>query len=609
MLALIAIGLPAVVMAVLWEKLFFDKIGNGRRHFIEYVCSVLIINVLDLLVVNYVARSSGNLIHKITEYSDFALKYICLSCLFAVGIPYLCRFWKDYVSISIDRTGHSRELPYRWMAVIYAIVLFGLNLVRVFDNNFWGDEAYSIRLAKMSAGEMIQTTAGDVHPPLYYLLLIGAHRLSGGQSWAYHMASILPYGILMVFIMTVIWKRFGKTTALFMVTFASIMNTAVTYNVEVRMYSLAALLMLLAYYGFYLIIVNGKAGAYIFFVLASLGAAYTHYYAMMSVAFFYLALLVMVITKRIKLWKMLAVYLATIIGYMPWFLTMVSTFKRTSEGFWMTCIPKVKDCLSYLFASNKAWYSYMMLALTIVLIIGAVVYEKIVVMIARRTGRIEIRLAEPSAKMRDMSFWLLWGMIAVFGTIVVGEAISVMIRPAFITRYLYPVVAVIWLVFSVAVSRFRHIRKIAAPILLIVTLAVCLPRYVSTCKTERELDRRCKATHEFMEANIGDGDVMLTNVSHLNWTVLSYYMPDVAHTLISAGYEGFEQDVTYWLLWSGDLSESDMDWLDAVGYAATEVYHAGYIGGNNVHIYQMEKEEDVEKEQDAETERDIKGEI
>lgn len=138
MLALIAIGLPAVVMAVLWEKLFFDKIGNGRRHFIEYVCSVLIINVLDLLVVNYVARSSGNLIHKITEYSDFALKYICLSCLFAVGIPYLCRFWKDYVSISIDRTGHSRELPYRWMAVIYAIVLFGLNLVRVFDNNFWG---------------------------------------------------------------------------------------------------------------------------------------------------------------------------------------------------------------------------------------------------------------------------------------------------------------------------------------------------------------------------------------------------------------------------------------------------------------------------------------
>ena len=301
--------------------------------------------------------------------------------------------------------------------------------------------------------------------------------------------------------------------------------------------------------------------------------------------------------------------MATIIGYMPWFLTMVSTFKRTSEGFWMTGIPKVKDCLSYLFASNKAWYSYMMLALTIVLIIGAVVYEKRVVMIARRTGRIEIRLAEPSAKMRDMSFWLLWGMIAVFGTIVVGEAISVMIRPAFITRYLYPVVAVIWLVFSVAVSRFRHIRKIAAPILLIVTLAVCLPRYVSTCKTERELDRRCKATHEFMEANIGDGDVMLTNVSHLNWTVLSYYMPDVAHTLISAGYEGFEQDVTYWLLWSGDLSESDMDWLDAVGYAATEVYHAGYIGGNNVHIYQMEKEEDVEKEQDAETERDIKGEI
>ena len=57
---------------------------------------------------------------------------------------------------------------------VYALLLFMMSFVRVFDNAFWGDEGFSIALAKMSVSDMMIATAKDVHPPLYYLLMLAA---------------------------------------------------------------------------------------------------------------------------------------------------------------------------------------------------------------------------------------------------------------------------------------------------------------------------------------------------------------------------------------------------------------------------------------------------
>lgn len=53
---------------------------------------------------------------------------------------------------------------------VYAFLLFLMNFIRIFDNAFWGDEGFSIRLAQMTVGDMA-ATAADVHPPLYYLFV------------------------------------------------------------------------------------------------------------------------------------------------------------------------------------------------------------------------------------------------------------------------------------------------------------------------------------------------------------------------------------------------------------------------------------------------------
>ena len=76
-----------------------------------------------------------------------------------------------------------RILP--WLLYLYALVLFAMHFVRIFDNSFWGDEGFTIRLVKASFYRMCRLTLLLLHPdpisylrqPRLYLPLISTHSL------------------------------------------------------------------------------------------------------------------------------------------------------------------------------------------------------------------------------------------------------------------------------------------------------------------------------------------------------------------------------------------------------------------------------------------------
>lgn len=70
-------------------------------------------------------------------------------------------------SAPTSRAQRSRRI-FPLLLYLYAFVLFAMHFVRIFDNSFWGDEGFTIRLVKASFYRMCRLTAGDVHPPLYY---------------------------------------------------------------------------------------------------------------------------------------------------------------------------------------------------------------------------------------------------------------------------------------------------------------------------------------------------------------------------------------------------------------------------------------------------------
>ena len=222
-----------------------------------------------------------------------------------------------------------------------------MNFIRIFDNAFWGDEGFSIRLAQMTVGDMAATVA-DVHPPLYYLFVQLLYHVFGSSGVTYHLSALLPYAVIMMIGCTIVKKHFGVIPSVVLITMASLMKNAVRHNVEVRMYALAAMCVLIAYLAFYMVIQENKRINWIIFCIFSLGAAYTYYYALLSVAFLYAMLIPMAIFRKKYRKGLFFSYFVAIAGYLPWLTILLTTFHRAADGWWYAVISSIVDCCRFL---------------------------------------------------------------------------------------------------------------------------------------------------------------------------------------------------------------------------------------------------------------------
>jgi len=77
------------------------------------------------------------------------------------------------------------------------LVAFALRTYLLGATNLWWDEAYSVWLARRPLTELLRTTAFDVHPPLYYVLLRGWMELAGDSEFSLRYLSVAG-GVLTV---------------------------------------------------------------------------------------------------------------------------------------------------------------------------------------------------------------------------------------------------------------------------------------------------------------------------------------------------------------------------------------------------------------------------
>ena len=447
------------------------------------------------------------------------------------------------------------------------ILLVLFNFMRIFDNDFWGDEAYSIALIRMPFKDMIAETAADVNPPLYYILLRLVVFIFGYHGWAFHLASFIPYLVVMIFVSVSVRKRFGIDSAFVFMTLASVASTSYYYNIEVRTYSLAAAFVLFAYY-YLLVVMEGKMKDCILFVVFSLGAAYCHYYALFAVSLFYLVLIVGAFSRRIEASRVILICTLTLAGYMPWLFHMFSAFRRTSEGFWMDSIPGVKSALSYFYQSEYGVFSIAMLGFTCITVLYSVYRH------------------------RDAdSYWALWGIITSFGVMAAGYLISYLIIPSFTERYMYPVIPVLWLSFGVCISRLKHTHIITAVVILLI-LIVYIPEDIRTCIKDYRRNALCRETDERLHELIGEDDVILTDNDHLAWTILEYYLPGIEneYTEELSGYGNYQDSKHYWAVWSAELPEEEIEGLSEIGIIPEEKIADGEIGLSPVFLYDLKRE-------------------
>lgn len=120
------------------------------------------------------------------------------------------------------------------------ILLMSANLCRVRTVDW--DEAYTIQMiTKYSFGEMIQVTAQDIHPPLYYLLVRLFSIVLGTSVFALKMVSVFFTGCVMLLGITKVRRYWGLETAFLFNLVIGLGPQFLFYAQNIRMYSLSLL--------------------------------------------------------------------------------------------------------------------------------------------------------------------------------------------------------------------------------------------------------------------------------------------------------------------------------------------------------------------------------
>ncbi len=243
----------------------------------------------------------------------------------------------------------------RWLLPILILWLAtGLRFHNLDSQSFWNDEGNSARLSERSLTLIIEGTASDIHPPLYYILLRGWREMVGDHEFGLRSFSTFA-GILTVAVTFAIARILNLSTrrnagASTIVALAGILAainpTLVYYSQETRMYALLALLGALSTL-ILLILLSARnrwpwALAYVMFTVAGL---YTHYFFPSLLVLQGLIILLWVLRKQVTLifaplqltaephWSRtplvwLALVATSMILYLPW----MPTFLRQAGG-------------------------------------------------------------------------------------------------------------------------------------------------------------------------------------------------------------------------------------------------------------------------------------
>lgn len=226
--------------------------------------------------------------------------------------------------------------------ILGAILLLALalRLVNLGERNLWYDEAFSILFARTGFDAMLYGTvtpvdggAADIHPLLYYTLLNGWMRLFGEGVITVRLLSVV-LGLAAVPVMFLLGRDlFDRRVGLAAALTTAIAPFHVQYSQEARMYSLLALVLLLATWAF----VRGwRSGSWrwwlSFGVFAALGM-----YAQQLAAFYLVALGLAPLparNRRAILGTALGAAVALVL-YLPWLVQLPGQWSKVGAYYWV----------------------------------------------------------------------------------------------------------------------------------------------------------------------------------------------------------------------------------------------------------------------------------
>jgi len=216
------------------------------------------------------------------------------------------------------------------IGLIYLVLCF-VNI----NQSIWFDESYSSYITRFDYGQMLEFTAADVHPPLYYILLKTWAHVFGHTDFAMRAMSAIFGAIAILFAFLWLKYKYGASAAIMGSFMMSIAPIFVRYGQEMRMYTLVMAIVFAATYFLQLAIDNGRKVWWVIYALLLVAGMYTHYF----VAFAWVAHLVYLVKtygKKIFQKHIILTYVSAVVLYIPWLPSLISQTKTVQNGFWIS---------------------------------------------------------------------------------------------------------------------------------------------------------------------------------------------------------------------------------------------------------------------------------
>ena len=351
------------------------------------------------------------------------------------------------------------------------------------SEDIWYDEVFSVIYARKSFKDIIYLTGNDVHPPLYYFylkLMSGLIRLllpHTGEITASKLSSLVPYFALVIISFTVIRKRFSFFTASVFVFLMTFMPQLSNYYVEIRMYSLALLLITCAFLCAVRIVRGGPGGgdtcisaacedgykekmrlkradiaAYAGFFIFSLMAAYTQYFACVAVAGLYVFLGIFLCADYLTVRKQrarsknkLAAFGLCIAGsivlYIPWLPVLKKQIEAVSGSYWIQplTLRSIFGCVKFIYLPvlSGGYKDYIPAVLTLAVSAAVMgLYIKRFISYGKENDTDVIKRG---------IFTAFAGVFILIFVFAIGFVLSALGSPVFVYRYLVPGLGVFYL--------------------------------------------------------------------------------------------------------------------------------------------------------------------
>lgn len=210
------------------------------------------------------------------------------------------------------------------VVVLCGVLALLLRLYDIGDKSIWLDEAWSWRAARLPLSDMIDWTAQDKHPPLYYGLLHFWIDLFGDRETGLRSLSAVAGAVSAATLAGVGWRVGGWPLAIGAGVLIAAHPTAIEFSQEARMYPLSGMFGLLATMALAANVDRPSILRAVLYAALATAAAYTHYSAFLllvvhaAVALSYAAVRWGTDGRRVAM-MVGASFVLIAVAYIPWY--------------------------------------------------------------------------------------------------------------------------------------------------------------------------------------------------------------------------------------------------------------------------------------------------